>query len=467
MRNIKRASLSVRNQMKKTALILSVVTIVLTMLIIGMSIEKSVQKASNNAKAQMRAEMIIEKDFNKLKVNDVTKEKLPPLKKDIYEKIKKIKGVKEVSATLKTPIRTSLKQIDSREQNNMKFQFNDMQQSPTNYLYGLDAKEDDKNFASKNFELIAGEMPYISKLKHPIIVSQKYAEENSLKIGDAVSGFGGEKTGAHQINYMVSGMYKIKNVKPNQMMLYDSMSNPENNFYTTTSNVEVTAQLDNPDEAMDYNKIQVKVDKVDELKNVIARIKKEVPNEWKYFSFRSDFDQYSRVTSAINNVARISTIIVWTTIFAGVIVLGLVMIISLRNRNFEFGVLQSIGESKLGIITQMLAEILLVFIVSFGLAISFSSFSANSIADSMLSQAVIKTNNVDDHLPRNNNKLNTVQDEYETKKLDKVEKVNVNIFDSRVLRVSFGVGGFIILISSLLPLLLVLKKDPKEIMLDK
>ncbi|MGY3779346.1 ABC transporter permease [Isobaculum melis] len=471
MRNFKRAILSVGKQLRKSFLVLLLITTVLTMIIVGLSIQKAVDQASQQAKDKMKAEMTVQ--YNMEKLMQSQGKELPDINRDLLEKIKKVKGVTDTQVSLQAYINTNLKEITV---GNNEFPDGGMSMSgmpegynmPTNYIYGFDAKKDNENFASEQYKLVDGKMPYESDAENPVIISKKLAEKNHLKIGDTIKAKGGDSA-SKDITYTISGFFETQNVKQNKMMEFNPMSNPDNVFYTTSKVAEKTMTLDDPSKSIRYENIKVTVDKVENIRKVINELKKDTSIDWDYFSFNSDFDQYDKMTAAIDNVASISTIILWIAGIAGVVVLSLIMILSFRDRKFEIGVLLSMGESKVGIVLQMLTEVLILFICAFGLAIGISSASAEKIGDSLVSNEVetLKKDTESNKKDGNETLMIMGSEQSEQTEAEPIKKINVTVTNNRVLTTSFALGISIVFISTLLPLSLVLRKDPKSIMLAK
>ncbi|WP_207695317.1 hypothetical protein DOK67_0000858 [Enterococcus sp. DIV0212c] len=461
MRNIKRAYLGVTKRFKKTILILLLISIVVTMIMIGLGIKKTVSQANQSAKDQMRAETVICWDLDSL--DSVGREKVPYLTKEVLEQVKKVDGVTDASVKVRSFVRTDLKQIGKP---GVSVLFNQLEMPPTNNLYGLDKKEDDDNFLTNKYKLISGILPKESSENNPILISKEYAEKNNLKIGDTIDSLGGEMKGLTKIKLTVCGIFDTGHVKETQAIEFDNTSHPGNNFYTTNELAESLGSSDSDGEPRTYQQMKVSVDKVDNLSNVINKIKKEVSLDWNYFQFQSDYEQYERVTTAINNMSGISNVILWISGIAGVLILSLVMILSFRSRKFEMGVLLSIGEKKTGLVFQMLIEALIIFSCSFILATGISAVSANKIGDALMATQVtnVKNDKIEDE---NENLKKDGFDKYERRKIKSIEKVGVRVLDKEILLKTGTLGLTIVLIATMLPLSLILRKDPKTIMLEK
>ena len=88
----------------------------------------------------------------------------------------------------------------------------------------------------------------------------------------------------------------------------------------------------------------------------------------------------------LNNVASFATNIVVLVAVAGVIILSLIVILSIRERRFEIGVLMSLGENKIKIIGQFFIELFVIMLVSVSLAGLTGNVIGNVIGNQLLSQ---------------------------------------------------------------------------------
>lgn len=78
----------------------------------------------------------------------------------------------------------------------------------------------------------------------------------------------------------------------------------------------------------------------------------------------------------INSVASFSKNVVYIVSIAGALILGLLVMMQVRDRKYEMGVLLAIGEKRGKLIAQFFVEILIVALVSFGLAAASSHYVA-------------------------------------------------------------------------------------------
>lgn len=94
----------------------------------------------------------------------------------------------------------------------------------------------------------------------------------------------------------------------------------------------------------------------------------------------------------INSVASFSKNVVYIVSIAGALILGLLVMMQVRDRKYEMGVLLAIGEKRGKLIAQFFVEILIVALVSFGLAAASSHYVAQLGGNQLLAQQNSSTN---------------------------------------------------------------------------
>lgn len=447
IRHIKRAYLSVIRRKKSTALILSLFIIILVLVNLSSLVKEMTFKSSIITKEQMNPIVYLQPKLGKQ--NALTKE--------MYEKLKNISGIKNVSVTASSFVRTSLKSVGVKD-SDLKLSFNEMEEPVTNYVYGINSLNDDDNFKSKKFKIVSGKLPTGSENNNPILVSKKYAELNNLKINDKIIAWGGEKTGTKKIEYQISGIFdtKEKKVLSNEV---SSFMNPENNFYTSINSIENTKKLEDKNQTLTFKFIKLTIDNIDKTKQVINNIKKIKEINWKNVDIKSDYKQYKDTKLSLEKIIFIINIILVASITIGAIILCIVMIVVLSDRKYEIGVLLSLGESKKGVVVQIITEVFVTFIVAFILAITISGITSKNIGNNLIQQ---NTSNITKNYSQERN--TELLDGYHP---SEVKVTNHDLLSNgKILKIGCQTlleGILLMLIALSIPLSIILRKDPKNI----
>ncbi|GAA4076861.1 FtsX-like permease family protein [Amphibacillus indicireducens] len=155
-------------------------------------------------------------------------------------------------------------------------------------------------------------------------------------------------------------------------------------------------------------------------------------------------------------MSTLSRYVLMAAIFATILIAGLVVLLFLRDRKHELGIYLSLGEKRSRVIGQILIEVMVVAFVG----VTLSLFSGNFIAG-QISHTLIKTDETADfeqvdYINKDLTSDLTVDDViglYEV-------KLNANY-----ILVFYSVGLATIFISTLLPLIYIVRLNPKQILM--
>jgi len=111
------------------------------------------------------------------------------------------------------------------------------------------------------------------------------------------------------------------------------------------------------------------------------------------FILDANSHMFDQMAGPLESLGSISKAIVYLVTFAGAIILALIIMMSIRERKYEIGVLLSIGEKKWKIIGQFLGELLIVMTVAFGISAASGNMVANQIGGHLLENQIQSTQN--------------------------------------------------------------------------
>lgn len=86
------------------------------------------------------------------------------------------------------------------------------------------------------------------------------------------------------------------------------------------------------------------------------------------FTLDANDQLYQQMVGPIENVASFSKNVVYLVTVAGAVILGLIVMMSIRERKYEMGVLMAIGEKRRKLIGQFLTEILMIAVLAIGIS---------------------------------------------------------------------------------------------------
>lgn len=206
-----------------------------------------------------------------------------------------------------------------------------------------------------------------------VIISYEFAELNSLKVGDT---------------FKLKNIYTEKSVALTVIGIYDT-SSERANANTMYMNTETAAKFFDTDEYNNGNYAvgnvkfyMINSDRADEFVEKVNAEFTELKES--NLKFAVDTSEYDSVSGSLESVASFADTILIIVIVAAVIIITLIVMINVKDRRYEIGVLMSLGANKKNIIGQIATELLLVGTLGFALASVTGTVFADSLGQSIL-----------------------------------------------------------------------------------
>ncbi|MCY8073250.1 ABC transporter permease [Bacillus inaquosorum] len=297
--------------------------------------------------------------------------------------------------------------------------------------------------------------------KKVTVINETLAEENDLSVGDSITieSATDEDT---TVKLKIVGIYKTTSSGDDQAQNF-SFLNPYNKLYTPYT---ATAALKGDDYK---NTIDSAVYYMDDAKNIDAFVKaaKKTSIDFDTFTLNTNDQLYQQMVGPIENVASFSKNVVYLVSVAGAVILGLIVMMSIRERKYEMGVLMAIGEKRWKLIGQFLTEILIVAVIAIGIASLTGNLVANQLGNQLLTQQISSstdsTQAASGQMPGGGGGMGGGMFGHSSANVDVIDSLNVAVSMNDML-VLGGIGIFIAIIATLLPSISVLRLHPKTIL---
>ena len=499
MNFIKRAFLSVKARKGKSILQLVVFTVICVLVLSGLSIQTAANKSAELAKQSLGSEVTLSADREKLMEQQrqerekqensgerqpvrFTEEPVAVEDADELLTLSQIKGYNYYSSTF--AIAENFDPIETESSTSIMNQ--PMQGGPGGGGGGMSMDDADvslegvaftdttSDFMDGNAEMVEGVHISDDHLnKNVAIIEETLAEENELEVGDQlkVASTSDEDT---TIEVEVIGIYKTSSTSTGSGMMNFSAMNPYNKVYvpyTLVNELKGEDYKDTIESAVYYMNDPADTDSFIEDAEATGAIDTDT------FKLDANDQLYQQMVEPINNVASFSKNVVYLVTIAGAIILGLIVMLGIRERKYEMGVLLAIGEKKSKLIGQFIVEILIVAVFALGIASVTGNLAADKIGDQLLSQQVkTGTESVTDPFggkgmqmgggmppgfeTGGNGPGGVGQAQTETAQVDDLD-VTVTASDLGKLT---GIGLLIAIIATLIPSLSILRLQPKAIL---
>ena len=130
----------------------------------------------------------------------------------------------------------------------------------------------------------------------------------------------------------------------------------------------------------------------DDIESFRAAAETILPEFWTVEDAGSSFGDIAASMDTLNNLAAA---VLWVAIGASVLIIGLLVILFLRERKKEIGIYLSLGESKSKVIVQMMIEVLAVSLVAITLALFAGNILSAGISETMLRNDLVAGRGID------------------------------------------------------------------------
>lgn len=225
-----------------------------------------------------------------------------------------------------------------------------------------------------------------------------------------------------------------------------SVENMEKNMYIN----DVTLLLDDP----------LNVDQfVEDYQNTLSQ----------FTSLDANNDEFNRLAKPLDTLSMYADFIVWLVVINAIVIITLVTALTLKTREYEIGVLLSVGASKLKVIAQFFIELAIVAIIGFSLSVVSGSLIAKRIGNVVLEAQIASSdvNGNEDELGYY--EYTSLWDTDYTTDItieDLISEYEVKISPLIIAEI-YVLGLGIVLISVIIPSFMIMRYNPKKILMNQ
>lgn len=475
MNFLKRAFLSLVRRKGKSLILLVIIFILSNVMAGSIAIGQASKNVERTIKLQLGANASVELDWEKMQ--DWTEEQwnsLEYITPEIADKIGSLSYVKYYDYSSESYINsTTLTQYDPN-----------MVEVPTVSYFPVKGVQYAPilDIVNGNATLVNGRTfneSEITNADYVALISDKVAELNNIFVGDVIYlkntfSIWKEDNTVEEIKRDIAleviGIFtpKVEQSEENNGGWIDYT--PFNRIYVPNGVVHAENRWMNEQYAIAYPDSNIKVDQIyitptfvlnnpEDVESFRTEAKNLLPD---YYKVTVSSDAYDSVAGPIKFIGSLSNIILYVAIGATILILSLVVILFLRDRKHELGIYLSLGESKTKVVGQILIEVLSIAII----AITLSLLTGNSIAEST-SQSMMDLRNDITGNTDNGGVIYRDMGYYPTNGVtedDVLEAYKIEFSWDYVL-ILYGVGLGTVLLSSIAPMIYILRLKPKKIMM--
>ncbi|ASA23230.1 ABC transporter permease [Paenibacillus donghaensis] len=459
----KRALWSIYRRPGRSLVIFLVLITIFAFVLSALAIQSASQRANQSAREKLGSEVVLEFDYDKTLRNNQTEA-----------------GVKQINSSEVTPVTmdmahglTKLEHVIGYNYiNYYLFAAEDFEAipSPTQQNKG-DANPIGHSFKNnisfeeiwntsllKEFKdsvhiLIDGR--HISpddKDRQVVLIESNLAEQNDLNVGDPIKLR--SKEGAVS-TYSIVGIYRTTKTPADLNSFYISaVDMPYNKIYGSLFSLSGKNE-DDPNvlvgRAFYY---------LDDPANISQFVKSAQAGntvDFNIFKLNANEAAYKKMTAAIDSVSYSSQMMLVLISGSGALILTLIILLSVRGRISEIGILLSLGEGRAKIIGQFMLEMILLALLAFSLSPLVGEMVSTKLGDELLASEVAVSQREQEAF---------IQDAVfmaSHDEVDIVDTIDVEITLEALKELGL-IGLLIVIVATTLPIVTILRLKPKAIL---
>lgn len=185
-----------------------------------------------------------------------------------------------------------------------------------------------------------------------------------------------------------------------------------------------------------------------------------------YTKLDANNDTFKKLSRPLDTMSFFSNIVVWIVVINAVVIISLVTALTLKTREYEIGVLLSLGVSKFKVIVQLFLELIAIAAVGFLLAVGSGSLIAGKVGEVVLEYQTTSDAQYETSDDSNTYYWSDSTDYFtEVTQDDLLSQYHVSVSAPLVLEI-YVIGTAVVLIAILIPSIMIMRLNPKQILLE-
>ncbi|MFE4878920.1 ABC transporter permease [Bacillus mycoides] len=471
MNFMKRAILSMKKRVGTSLILMAVFLIVTNLVLAGFTIQNASKKAADAARKKLGADVTLGLDFDKLgqQARETGEMPKPPkLNTKEADQLAKSKHVKDYNyITNNFGIADGFKLVGASEgegkgKGNVAMvggsgSGSEIDMNSSLIIEGVRKTLLQESFKNGKSKIVDGK-PITEQMQdqNVALMEKRLAEQNNLKVGDKVKVQSGDKKETLEVE--IIGIYETNEQPMGQNP--PPMMNPANKLYMPYS----TLKKLETDEGMSSSIQVVYLLNDPQYIDAFKKEAKKSDIDFNYFKLDAHDSLYKQMIGPIENIASTSQMIIYMVSIAGAIILGLIIMLSIKARRKEMGILLSIGEKKWKLMAQFVVEVVCIAILALGLSLTTGAKVSQFVGDNLLSGEIATASEEKDNSQNGSVMMVGAGGTPQNQNEEPIDKIDVSVTGEDVGKMG-GIGLAIAILATLLPALSILRLNPKQILL--
>ena len=369
----------------------------------------------------------------------------------------------------------------------------------TNYFPNMIELED------KMYEIVEGRFynqEEVDEGKMVCLITDKLASHNNLRVGDVITidlvskndmryyeQSGITEDDIH-MNLEIIGIYHNNDELDENsdeykwMSRYDSPDNTilapalayGNAYYNMGIKQYEYSKAQNPEYYVDsetptpesYTYVNKAVFLLDDPLNVDQFVADHQSDLKDFMKIDANNETFKKLARPLDTLSLFSNIIVWIVAINAIVIITLVTALTLKTREYEIGGLLSMGVSKMKIVAQFFVELIIVALIGFTLSVASGSLVAKQVGKMVMDYQVDTESQYGSLDDQNNGTIYWGETNYftEISQDDLLAEYDVQISPMIIAEIYIlGIG--VVFISILIPSFMIMRFNPKKILMNQ
>lgn len=465
MNFLKRAGKSIIARKGKTTIMLIILTVIGSLVLSGFAIQNAARSAGEEARKELGATVTLQVDRQKqMQERQASGERGRPeevkISMEEVEAIEQLDAVKSVNyLSQATATANDIEPIESESTNTGDRPGGEMPEGmtmPDFSLNGVTNMELLDSFSNGTLKIVDGVAVTPDAKENSVVIDENLATENNLKVGDT---FTLKSTTTDETQKLtIIGLSASTDTSSEASFRAAGFMDPMNQMYVSN---ETLATVATENGTVSASSVVYSLKDPSEIEVFKQKAKAISSVDWDTFTLDANDAAYQKMVGPIEQVASFSKSVVYLVSVAGGLILALLILLSVRERRKEMGILMAMGEKRSKLMGQLLVETFAIAAIAFLITYATGGMTSQFMTDQLLNREVteaassVTTEGFGGPGGRGQQLLANIPQITEmTTKIDWTTLTQV-----------VQIGSLIVFLSVILPSLLLLRMNPKEILL--
>lgn len=332
------------------------------------------------------------------------------------------------------------------------------------------------------------------------LITKELADQNNLRVGDTISITGndasvistmksaGVNTDDMYLEMEIKGIYTTTQEVDTSSDSFQWMSayeSPKNvilcpfttlaeyeinstiSYYDYMSTIDSSWSYDASSFESSYNQPNQVIFLLEDPLEVESFVSDHESTLGEYTKLNANNDEFKKLSRPLDTLSFFANIIVTIVVVNAVVIISLITALTLKTREYEIGVLLSIGVTKLKVVAQLFVELIVIAVFGFSLAVVSGSLIAGRVGQAVLEyQTATEEQYATDedstvyYYSDTDSYFTTVSQE------DLLSNYEVKVGPLLIGEI-YVVGAGVVLLAILIPSFMIMRLNPKQILLEQ